>query len=67
MENPYQLESIDLSSLLSGLDGKWIVLSFDKKKVLAVGDTLKEISHRVSEGSVFRVPNSNMVYAPTAG
>jgi hypothetical protein len=58
-------ESIDFSELLIGFEGMWVVLSDDKKKIIASGRALKDISERIAEGTVMKVPRFDVAYAPT--
>lgn len=58
-------EVVDLSKLLDGLDNKWVVLSRDNKKVLAVADELEKLGDKISKGVVMKVPDTRYSYAPS--
>lgn len=55
---------IDLSEILDGLEGKWIILSEDKKHVLKSANSLSELAENIHEGLVMRVPYSTASYSP---
>jgi hypothetical protein len=62
MKNP--IEIIDLSNILDGLENKWVVLSKDNKKVLAVADEIEGLGKKISDGTVMKVPDPRYSFAP---
>ena len=62
-EEKKKIEPIDYSSLLDGLDNKWVVISRDHKKLLAVADNLENLGETVGKGIVLLVQNYS--YAPS--
>ena len=38
------LNPIDLTNLLEGYEGKWVIISFDEKTILKSGENLDELS-----------------------
>ena len=64
MEENTKMTPLDLSSLLDGLDGKWVILSEEYDKVLRVGKSLEDILQYVAEGIVMRVERTDQVYSP---
>ena len=56
----------DLRKLLKPYANKWVALSFDHKKVIAGGDSLKEVAAKVkSQDAVFmKVFPSDSIYIP---
>ena len=53
---------IDLSKILNPFKGKWVALSNDETKVVASGDSLKEvrqkaIKKRENDPIIFKVPD----------
>lgn len=56
-------KNIDFSELLKDLDNKWVVLSKDSTKVLAVADDLEEIDEAI-EGVLMKVPDSKSYFTP---
>lgn len=63
-EEKKKLEPIDYSNLLDGLDNKWVVISPDNKKVVAVADKLEELGEKIGQGVVMLV--QNYVYSPSS-
>ena len=57
---------IDLTTILNGLDGKWVVLSFDKTKVIISGNSLEDVLEREREGIIMRVQESEGSFSPDA-
>ena len=55
---------IDLTTLLDGLDGKWVVLTNNYDKVLHVGKSLDEVLEYSGKGVVFRVEQTDGLYSP---
>jgi len=41
------METVNLSKLLKGITSGWVAITSDYKKVVAVGETLKEVSSQV--------------------
>ena len=41
------MKAVNLSKLLKGISFGWVAISSDYKKVVAVGETLKEVSAKV--------------------
>jgi hypothetical protein len=56
---------IDLTEVLIGFEGKWIILSEDRKHVVKSGNSLSEIAERIQEGLVMKVPYSTATYSPS--
>lgn len=54
----------DFSELLEGLDNKWVILSEDNSRVIASSENLNEISDKLSEGVLIKVPDSGSYLAP---
>jgi hypothetical protein len=63
------LKSVDLSENLRPFEGKWVALSLDHKKVLGVGETLKEAkekAERKSKKYIFiKLPPFRVSYVPS--
>jgi hypothetical protein len=57
---------IDLTKVLIGFEGKWIILSEDKKHVIKSGKSLLELAERVNDGLIMRVPETSATYSPTS-
>lgn len=55
---------IDLSGILKGLGNKWVVLSKDESRVLAVADTLEELQDKIQDGIVMKVPDPDYEFVP---
>lgn len=53
----------DLTLVLKDYEDKWVVLSQDKKKVLASGDSFDAIVDMLAEGFALKVPKF-IAYAP---
>ncbi len=66
METNENVKYFDLSKLLLGLEGMWVVLSEDKSRVIASGKTLDEIADKAQEGSIMKVPRFDTAYAPAS-
>lgn len=56
---------IDLSEILDGLENKWVVLSKDNKKILAVAEEYEQLGEKTKQGTVLKVPDPNYSYSPT--
>lgn len=56
--------NVDFSELLAGLDNKWVIISEDNTKVIASSEELEEISDKLSEGVLIKVPDSASYLAP---
>ena len=65
-DNEEMVVPIDLSNVLIGYEGKWVILSDDKKRVIASGNALADIAARIQEGLVMRVPRFDSAYTPAA-
>ncbi len=65
----FTLKPIDLSKKLRSYEGKWVALSLDHKKVLGVGDTLKEAKEKAEKQSkkyiFIKLPPFRMSYVPS--
>ncbi len=59
-----KVEVIDLTKILDGLENKWVVLSKDYKRVLAVAEKLDQLGEKIDKGIVMRVPDPDYSYAP---
>lgn len=57
-------EIIDLTEIIDGFSGKWIVLSEDKKRVLHSGNNLSDLLREMDDGIVMMVPSSGTIYIP---
>jgi hypothetical protein len=57
---------IDLSRLLKSYEGKWVVISEDKSKVLCAGDTLEDVIKKSEEYKdhpiLLRVPDEHTAH-----
>jgi hypothetical protein len=49
-------EAIDLTKVLSGYEGQWVILSLDNSKVVASGRCLEDITWATNLGLVILVP-----------
>jgi hypothetical protein len=62
------MKPIDLTKKLKPYEGKWITLSPDYKKVLGVGDTLKEAKKKTEKRTknyiFIKLPPFNVSYVP---
>lgn len=63
MENEKNV-NIDFSKLLEGLDNKWVILSEDSTRVIASSDNLGDISEKLPEGVLLKVPDSGSYLLP---
>lgn len=62
-------KALNLKALTKAHENKWVALSSDYSKVLAVADTLRALWDKVASiknVAVMRVLPSDVVYAPTA-
>jgi hypothetical protein len=63
------LKSVDLSEKLRPYEGKWVALSLDHKKVLGVGETLKEAKEKAEKKSkkyiFIKLPPFRVSYVPS--
>jgi hypothetical protein len=63
------LKSIDLGEKLRPYEGKWVALSLDHKKVLGVGETLKEAKEKAEKKSkkyiFIKLPPFRVSYVPS--
>ena len=63
------LKPIDLSKKLRPYENKWVALSLDHKKVLGVGNTLKDVKKKAEEKSkkyiLLKLPPFNVSYVPS--
>jgi hypothetical protein len=63
------LKSVDLSEKLRPFEGKWVALSLDHKKVLGVGETLKEAKEKAEKKSkkyiFIKLPPFRVSYVPS--
>lgn len=63
------LKSVNLSEKLKPYEGKWVALSLDHKKVLGVGDTLKEAKEKAEKKSkkyiFIKLPPFKVSYIPS--
>lgn len=64
----YTLKPVDLSKKLKPYENKWVALSLDHKKILGVGNTLKEAKEKAEKKAkkyVFlKLPPFNVSYVP---
>lgn len=58
------VESLDFSAVKEKYVGKWVALSKDYKKVLAVGDSLNAVMQKTDDGSVVMQVIPPLGYAP---
>lgn len=63
MKTEEKLELLDLSDLLEGYEKKWVVISLDESRIIASGNSIEEISHKVNEGIVMLVPENDHLFA----
>lgn len=65
MNNEYDQNTnpIDFTELLADHEGEWVVISEDKKRILAFSESLKDIMENVEDGFVMRVPRFDGAYA----
>lgn len=58
----------DLSKILKPYENKWVLLSFDMKRVLAAGKTLAEAKGKykktLDEVVIYRVPRFDSYFVP---
>jgi hypothetical protein len=63
------LKPVDLSEKLRPFEGKWVALSLDHKKVLGVGETLKEAKEKAEKKSkkyiFIKLPPFRVSYVPS--
>lgn len=63
------LKSVDLSEKLRPFEGKWVALSLNHKKVLGVGETLKEAKEKAEKKSkkyiFIKLPPFRVSYVPS--
>jgi len=63
------LRSYNLSKKLKPYEGKWVALSLDHKKVLGVGETLKEAKEKAEKKSkkyiFIKLPPFKVSYIPS--
>jgi len=63
------LKPIDLSKKLRRFEGKWVALSLDHKKVLGVGETLKEAKEKAEKKAkkyiFIKLPSFKVSYVPS--
>jgi hypothetical protein len=63
------LKSVDLSEKLRPFEGKWVALSLDHKKVLGVGETLKEAKEKAEKKAkkyiFIKLPPYGVSYVPS--
>jgi len=62
MNNNGKIEPVDLSNLLNGYEGKWVVISFDEQTVLKSGQDLDELSDYINKGIVMLVPEPEYLF-----
>jgi hypothetical protein len=60
------VEVIDLSVLLEGLDNKWVVISEDNRRIIAYADEIENLGDKINMGIVMKVPDSRYAFAPTS-
>lgn len=60
---------IDLSNILKPYDRKWVALSFDHKRVLAAGNTVREVREKTTKQNekylLLKLPPFNISYVPS--
>jgi hypothetical protein len=65
----FYLKPIDLSEKLRPFEGKWVALSLDHKKILGVGETLKEAKEnaekKAKEYIFIKLPPFDVKYIPS--
>lgn len=57
-------EPLEMSELLSKHQNKWVVLTFDEKKVLASSENLSDLKDFIEKGIFMKVPNVNEILIP---
>jgi hypothetical protein len=58
-------EAIDFTKILKGLEGKWVVISDDLKKVLKASDNIDDLDEVATQGYIMKVPDPRIVFVPT--
>lgn len=53
---------LDYTQLLSGFEGKWVVISHDQKSILKSGNDIDAISEYIDKGIVMLVPESEHLF-----
>ena len=63
------MKTIDLTKKLKPYNNKWVALSFDHKKILGAGDTLKEAKTKAQDKNrqflLLKLPPFNVKYVPS--
>ncbi len=60
-----KMELIDLTEVLKGFEGEWVILSNDNKKALFSAKTIEELEGHLAEGTAVLVVESEGSYSPT--
>lgn len=63
MNNEKKIEVFDMTSLLEGIEKKWVILSFDETRIIASADKIEELSDKINEGIVMLVPEKDYLFA----
>lgn len=63
-----KLLPIDLSNILKPYERKWVALSFDHKRVLAAGDSVREVREKTTKQNekylLLKLPPFNISFLP---
>jgi len=63
MNNEKKIEAFDMTSLFEGIEKKWVIISFDEKRIIASADKIEELSDKINEGIVMLVPEKDYLFA----
>jgi len=55
---------IDLTEILKDYSEKWVVLTYDNKKVLKSSKNVEDLKDYYDKGILFFVPNQNFSFCP---
>lgn len=63
MNNDKKIELFDMTCLFEGIDKKWVIISFDEKRIIASADEIEELSDKINDGIVMLVPEKDYLFA----
>lgn len=55
-------EPVDLTKVLEGYEGKWVVISEDEKSVIKSADNLEELAEYTDKGIIMLVPETDYLF-----
>ncbi len=58
-------EAIDLTKILKGLEGEWVVISDDMKRVVKASKNIDDLDEVIEQGYLMKVPDPTLVLVPT--